>query len=81
MGFDMTAQQVQAFKDATGGVAATSYNHFVAILIGILATVWLFWICVGTLIALRNHQVEVGDALLKWGMSLMIFIMVGAIIL
>jgi len=78
--FEMTAQQQQAFKDATSGTTALVFNQIVLILIGLFATIWLILFFMGTWASLRQHRIDMGDALLKFAIAVSIYISVGSLI-
>jgi hypothetical protein len=80
MNFDMDSQQIQAFRDATGGVSYLTFNHVILFLIGSFATIWLVGVFFGTWTALQNHRIELGDAMFKFGAAMLVFICVGSMI-
>jgi len=76
----MTATQRQAFLDATGGVTYLTFDHVILFLIGTFATIWFLGVFFGTWAALRNHRIEFGDAMFRFGVSILIYICIGSLI-
>lgn len=78
--FDMNTQQLQAFKDATGGVDAYVFNHLILFVIGLLATIWLLLIVMGIWQKVYTQKIDLGEALGKIVFAAMIYIAVGSMI-
>lgn len=78
--FEMSPQQFQAFKDATGGVDAYMFNHLILFVIGLLATIWLLLIIMGIWQKVRSQKLDLGEALGKIAFAALIYIAVGSMI-
>lgn len=78
--FEMTFEQQQAFKDAASGTSALVFNHIILMVIGLFATIWLIIFFMGTWVALRQHKIDIGDALLKFALAVSIYVSVGSMI-
>jgi hypothetical protein len=78
--FDMTSEQLKAFSDATNGISATVFNHLILFIIGVLATIWLLLIFVGTWQEVKNQKMHVGEALSKITFAVFTYIAVGSMI-
>lgn len=77
--FDMSAQQKQAFSGATNGLSALTFSHVVLFLIGVIATIWLFLIFLGT-VGSKNKDRSIFESLKEFAWAIAIFIAVGVII-
>ena len=78
--FEMTSQQEKAFSDATNGISATVFNHLILFIIGVLATIWLLLIFIGTWYEIKNQKMSVGEALSKIAFAIFTYIAVGSMI-
>lgn len=77
--FEMSVQQKQAFSDATNGVTALTFGHAVLFLIGLVATIWLFMIFLGT-VGNKKKDRSIFESLKEFSWAIAIFIAVGVII-
>ncbi len=75
--FDMTPTQSDAFKAATDGVSALTFDHFVLFMIGGLATIWLLLVFLGTV---KNEQKSIYSAMYEFSFGVAIYITIGIII-
>jgi len=80
MNFTMTSNQIKAFQDATGGVSVSTFNHAILFLIGAFATIWFLGVFFGIWMALRNHRIDFGDAMFKFGAAIFLLICTGSLI-
>ncbi len=75
--FAMTTQEIQAFNTATGGISASTFNHFILFLIGGVATLWLFLVFVGLV---KNEEKSIYSVMYEFAFAIGIYLTLGVLI-
>lgn len=75
--FEMNAKQQAAFKAASDGVSATTFCHLILFFIGVVTTVWLILVFMGTM---KNPNRSVYDSLYEFAFAVAVYIAIGTVI-
>lgn len=75
--FEMNAKQQAAFKAASDGVSATAFCHLILFFIGVITTVWLVLVFMGTM---KNKTRNVYDSLYEFAFAVAVYIAIGTVI-
>ena len=75
--FEMSANQIQAFQNATDGISADTFCRTILFLIGLFATIWLMLIFIGTI---KSNKKSIFESVYEFSFAVCVYIMIGVLI-